>query len=406
MKKFVVILLALCVVLGCVAAYFAGRNGVTVGKLDSAQTQPDDAQTADAALAGDGEIQVRHIDYDAIRALYAPDEVVGNVDGRDVTWDEYFYWLTDIGSQAEDYIEMMAMYGQSLDWEDKLSADSEQTFAEYVMDLVNDSVREMNTAEIVTGEIGAELGEEDLATLAEQLKNDIADTCGEGAGEEEFNAYLEQKHISRTMYDRLNKMNLLYRNGFKKLYGDHGADVDDETALGYLEENKYVCAAHILFMTIDSTTRDPLDDETIAKKQEQIEQLAAELRAIEDTEELLARFYELAEEYSEDTGREKYPDGYLFTPGTMVTEFEEAVNALEEYEVSEPIKTGFGYHIIIRLPLNPDMPIDYSDEDTPLTARALFANEKYKELMTGRIESSVLTLYGKLKDFNLLDYLK
>ena len=58
-------------------------------------------------------------------------------------------------------------------------------------------------------------------------------------------------------------------------------------------------------------------------------------------------FEELAKQYSEDTGsKEKGGDLGFFGPGKMVKEFEEATQKLKKGEVSEPVKTQFGYHII------------------------------------------------------------
>ena len=58
-------------------------------------------------------------------------------------------------------------------------------------------------------------------------------------------------------------------------------------------------------------------------------------------------FAKLAKENSEDLGSaSKGGDLGFFGPGTMVKQFEEAAFSLNVNEISEPIKTSFGYHII------------------------------------------------------------
>jgi len=62
------------------------------------------------------------------------------------------------------------------------------------------------------------------------------------------------------------------------------------------------------------------------------------------------KFGKLAKELSIDSGSGK-KDGNLgyFTKGMMVKPFEEVAFKLQIGEVSDPIKTEFGYHIIKRL---------------------------------------------------------
>ena len=61
------------------------------------------------------------------------------------------------------------------------------------------------------------------------------------------------------------------------------------------------------------------------------------------------KFGKLAKEFSIDSGSAK-KDGNLgyFTKGMMVKPFEEAAFKLEIGQVSEPVKSEFGYHIIKR----------------------------------------------------------
>ena len=62
------------------------------------------------------------------------------------------------------------------------------------------------------------------------------------------------------------------------------------------------------------------------------------------------KFGKLAKDLSTDSGSAK-KDGNLgyFTKGKMVKQFEEAAFKLQIGQVSEPIKSDFGYHIIKRL---------------------------------------------------------
>lgn len=70
-------------------------------------------------------------------------------------------------------------------------------------------------------------------------------------------------------------------------------------------------------------------------------------------------FEELAKQYSEDTGsKEKGGDLGYFTSGKMVKEFEDAAYKLKKDEVSEPVKSQFGYHIIKVTDIKEQKPFD------------------------------------------------
>ena len=62
------------------------------------------------------------------------------------------------------------------------------------------------------------------------------------------------------------------------------------------------------------------------------------------------KFGKLAKELSIDSGSAK-KDGNLgyFTKGKMVKQFEEVAFKLQIGQISEPVKSDFGYHIIKRL---------------------------------------------------------
>ncbi|HJU13461.1 MAG TPA: peptidylprolyl isomerase [Candidatus Nitrosotalea sp.] len=60
-------------------------------------------------------------------------------------------------------------------------------------------------------------------------------------------------------------------------------------------------------------------------------------------------FSKLAQQYSIDVSKKRGGDLGLFGRGVMVKDFEKAAFALEKGQISDIVKTQFGYHIIKRL---------------------------------------------------------
>ena len=112
--------------------------------------------------------------------------------------------------------------------------------------------------------------------------------------------------------------------------------------------------------------------------------ILAQLKAIADPQQRAARFDELMAEYNEDTGENRYPHGYCFTSGSMVTEFEDACKTREPYEVSGVGESKFGYHIILRMPTQGD-DLVMSSDGTSQTLRQRVAQQQLGSLGTGRV---------------------
>jgi parvulin-like peptidyl-prolyl isomerase len=116
----------------------------------------------------------------------------------------------------------------------------------------------------------------------------------------------------------------------------------DEEVKSFYEDNKeafsrpaQVHARHILIKV------EPEADEEAWE--------AAQKRALEIRKKATAEgadFEALAEEHSEGPSASKGGDLGWFAQGRMVPEFEEATFALEKGEVSEPLRTQFGWHVV------------------------------------------------------------
>ena len=158
-------------------------------------------------------------------------------------------------------------------------------------------------------------------------------------------------------------------------------------------------------MTIDPNTGDKLEEAAVAEKKLKAGEIADELRAIADPEQRERRFLELKAELCEDGGKIAYPNGYTYTAGTMVKEFENAVNALAPFEVSDPVESAYGYHVIMRLPLRADSLL-YSAQGTPVTARQETAVTGMNNRLAAFIEANPVAFAEGIEDFDLVKYLK
>lgn len=103
----------------------------------------------------------------------------------------------------------------------------------------------------------------------------------------------------------------------------------------------------------EETTEMMTEEEADAAALEITTQLREQLRYAEASGmDMTSVFDEMMLAYGQDPGVEQNPNGYTFGEGQMVDEFYEGTRALEIGEISEPVRTSYGYHIIMRLPLD------------------------------------------------------
>lgn len=100
-------------------------------------------------------------------------------------------------------------------------------------------------------------------------------------------------------------------------------------------------------------------------------------------------FDEIAKKYSEDTTtKEKGGNLGTFTKGVMVQEFEDTAFALADGEVSQPVKSVYGYHIIKVLERK-----KYSYDDSKDKINKMIKAKKQQQLF----ESTIAELKNKYK---------
>ena len=100
-----------------------------------------------------------------------------------------------------------------------------------------------------------------------------------------------------------------------------------------------------------------------------------------------ADFVELAQQYSEDGSANSGGDLGWVNPGDTVPEFETAMNALAPEEISEPIRSPFGWHIIQVLERRKQ---DMTDQAARIQAR--------KEIFSRKVEEAYEDWIHELRD--------
>ena len=140
-------------------------------------------------------------------------------------------------------------------------------------------------------------------------------------------------------------------NSIVEKYSDAENDAMYNLVLDYFEKNEYVRAKHILIQY----PQNPTEEEREAAFSKSLDVLV-EVKAMKD----ISEFDALIEKYNEDPGMKLNPDGYYFTRGEMVKPFEEATYALEIGKTSSLVESDYGFHIILRLPLDDESLVNTS----------------------------------------------
>lgn len=223
--------------------------------------------------------------------------------------------------------------------------------------------------------INQEVKKENITVSSEEIDAELQELIDSYGGEETFEQQLTASGLTQEDIKEDIEVNIQ----IEKLL-EPQIEITDEEMQTYFDENKdsfaqtkQVKASHIL-----------VEDEETAKE------VKEKLDNGDD-------FAELAKEYSTDPGSaESGGDLGFFGEGSMVAEFEEAAFSMKVDEISDPVKTEHGYHII-------------KVTDIKEAAEANF--EKSKEEIKGiLLDEKMATEYPtwleeKQKEYNVKNYL-
>lgn len=346
MKKLLALALA-----GAMALSMFSGCAKTPGEEPTGQEPP-----APSITAEDVDLSVLTEPVEFVCGL-APDTVVARVDGHDVTADMLMYWF----NYAATYTLQQYYYmGQTeVDWGADIGDGT--TIADTVLGSALELAAYYTLMSAkAEGEYGLTPDEAEL----EQLRTEIASVEDYFGDETKAEHYLWMSMTTAGQYEKLVASSSLETQLQEKLFGEGGErEPTDAEILAYAaDELGYYGAKHILLVTVDMEAPtynedgslkgfESLGEDVVAKQKALADDLKAQLDKASDP---VALFDSLMNEYSEDTGLAAYPDGYTAYKGQMVEEFESTALSLKEGEISGVVESLYGYHIIMRTPLDPE----------------------------------------------------
>ena len=337
------------------------------------------AQAVEAALA-------------KARTSHDPDEVVCTIDGQDVTWEMFYYLLSDelmtviyyTGGLPEDYTKALT---EEMTLEQYLKETTLAKAKYYVLAHTQALERDLSLSEEQEQEI-----EDYMTHLVEQY-----------GSEEALQEAMTESNLSSGLLRSLLRSNTELTALMDSLYGAAGEKMSQEDVLNWAAEQGYIHIKHILYYNYNDDGTE-MDEEGKAAQKEKAQAALEELRAIQDNAVLAERFHEKMNADSGDVGGlMQFQNGYTFTSGTMFPVFEEAAFALEEYALSEVVETQSGYHIILRLPLDTEDVTMNQDSNTGMymTLRQSAANDLFSRDLAGWMEQAVVEWSGSFENLDL-----
>ena len=284
--------------------------------------------------------------YDA--SGISPDAVLLTVDGRDVTADRYFYWLTDACDSMMNYY---SEQGKDLDWGTELSGEK---LGDYVKKQALTTAVLYAVIESWAEKYGCTITDEDRSGISTEWEA----KAKQYGGEEAYLSVLANLGLDKSSAEQLSEDYYLYKHLYE-VYSDPSGKLhpDDATLNSYASDNNYLTVDEILIST-SGVAKD--DAAALKEKRERAEMVLSKLSASSNPMEY---FTTLAGTYSDDN-RDDYPDGFTFSlgSGTMSDAFEAAAKSLQENKWSGIVESDEGFYIILRKPLDMDtVSADYFD---------------------------------------------
>jgi foldase protein PrsA len=221
-------------------------------------------------------------------------------------------------------------------WDGKTGDKDNKTL---VKDNCIDQLKELKILLIKAKKDNVVLGKEELDEVKAYIDQFVTENA-QGNKEEAEKVVKKQYGITLADYEAIYQSYFLagkYANDITKKL-----DVKEDTMKVFYESNapkfEQVTVKHVLLLTQDQTTGQPMDQAKIDEKKKLADEILAKAKAGEN-------FEALVKQYSEDPGSKEKGGEYTFGKGQMVPEFENWAFTAKDGDYGV-VKTTYGYHVM------------------------------------------------------------
>ena len=290
------------------------------------------------------------------------EDIVAVVNGTKITKSDFEKTALKVGKEYE------MIFGEEI-WTSEVEGG--KTFKE---EFDNEILNVMISQEIVN----QQAEKENITVTDEEVANEMSSYMQMIENVDEYNKFMEENGIDEEFLKNHFRQTLIFDKYRNKIMSETEITENDlrDYYNTHIDEYKKeeIKASHIFITTLNDMG-EPLSEEETAKKESEAQDILARIKQGED-------FEALAKEYSDDkASASNGGDLGYFAKGVMVPEFEEAAFKLEKGQVSDVVKSSFGYHII-KVDDKREEITSYEDEKENILGAIRYEiyNEKMEEL--------------------------
>ncbi len=294
-------------------------------------------------------------------------------------------YVYQLQQQMSSYLSQNSLTESEETWEAEYS--DELNVGEYIQTSTVQTLVSSVTWRAQFDRLGLSFTEEEKATIEDNIDQMIESSGGEAAVRKTLKEYgMDYDEFMEMVYYDTQKVLKVVNYYFGK---DGLEPVSEEAVMAYFADN-YARCKHVLVSTADANGS-TMTGQDMADAKARAQTVYEKAKNADE-----AAFDKLIEEYNDDEGVAAYPDGYVFTTGEMVDEFEKASFDMEVGE-TRLIQSDYGFHIIRKLTLDDENV--FTEEIRQKMLMSLKAKEigelfaQWQEEMPCKVNTGVLKKY-------------